>query len=338
MLIKSDIDLLLSSGRTFQEFDGSKITILGGTGFIGQWLVQALREFENSFGFAAEISVITRDMKAARALFANFDCPTPEFIEFDFATGSIDLDISDFFVNGATPSRKITGLENSDAVYTSTVNASESIIRSAIKHGNRPRILNLSSGIVYGPQDLNVSNQTEGPISLKPDSRSGYLNAKLASEAIFSESVAAGIANSISPRLFAFMGPGIALNEHFAVGNFLRDGLNGEPIAIQGSPSTMRSYLYPTDLVIWILSALLNPKDLNVNIGSEMPVNMLELASLISDMTSKKGVRVVNDDKVASCYVPATAAFRDNYGVSETVNLETGLAHWIEWLTTSKRG
>jgi dTDP-glucose 4,6-dehydratase len=337
MLIKKDVDLLLTSGHKFQEFGDSRITILGGTGFVGQWLVQALHEFGRSFGFVSEVSVVTRDSKAALGLFAGLDCPAPKLIEFDFANGSIELERSDFFINAATPSRKKTGLENSNAVYISSVNAAESIIRSAQKYGNKPKVLNLSSGIVYGSQELTVRNQSERPISSKPDSRSGYLNAKLASEAIFADAVSAEMVNAISPRLFAFVGPGIALDEHFAVGNFLRDGLSGEPIAIQGNPLTIRSYLYPTDLIIWILTALLNPRNLNVNIGSEIPVNMQDLAALISDMTSKKGTRILNEHRVASNYVPATPSFRENYGMSETVNLETGLAHWIEWLTTSKR-
>jgi dTDP-glucose 4,6-dehydratase len=332
MLIKKDVDLLLSNDRTFQEFGDSTITILGGTGFIGQWLIQALHEYGKNFGFVAQISVVTRNSKMAQAIFADFDCPIPKIIEYDFTNSSIELEKSDFFINGATPSRKKTGLENTDAVYTSSENASNSIIRSALKHSNKPRVLNLSSGIVYGSQEFKVRNQSERSVSLQPDSRSGYLNAKLTSEKIFAEATSAGIIESISPRLYAFAGPGIALDEHYAVGNFLRDGLKGEPIAIRGNPSTLRSYLYPTDLTIWILTALLTPRNVNVNIGSESPITMLDLAQLISDMTSRRGVRVLGENQNTSNYVPSTKSFREVFGVSEGVKLETGLMHWIDWL------
>jgi len=337
MLIKKDVDLLLSSGHTFEEFDGSTVTILGGTGFIGQWIVNALHEYSQTFGFSIQISIVTRDSKKARELFAKKLGAAVKFIEFDFAIASSELGESDFFINGSTPSRKKTGLKNTDAVFASSVNASMSIIRSAVLHKNNPRVVNLSSGIVYGSQALSVAHQLEDSVSIKPDSHSGYLNAKLSTESIFSDATNAGILNSISPRLYAFAGPGIALDEHFAVGNFLRDGLRGEQIKITGNPETVRSYMYPTDLTVWILAALINPKNQNVNIGSEFPIKMFELAHLISDMTSKLGVRTPYENQVASNYVPSTTAFRKTYGVSESVTLETGLLHWIEWLSTSKR-
>lgn len=329
MLAKKDIDLLLSNGRTFQDFNGSEVTILGGTGFIGHWLINALDVFSSSFGFSTRVTVITRNSKKAQEIFADKIGVPLKFVEYDLASAPIELDRSDFFINGATPSKKKTGYGNSDAVYSSTVNASNSIIQSAIKYKNIPKVLNLSSGIVYGQQDIEMSNRFEGLVSLKPDSQSGYLNAKLAAELIFSNALNFGLIESISPRLFAFAGPGIALDEHFAVGNFLSDGLQGKPIAIKGNPGTLRSYMYPTDLTIWILTALLNPKDHNVNIGSEAPITMFDLANLISDMTSRKGVRILNETEVPSNYVPSTAFFREAYGVSEAVTLEKGLQYWM---------
>jgi nucleoside-diphosphate-sugar epimerase len=336
MLIERDVESLLTSGHTFQQFDGSIITILGGTGFIGKWLIQALHEFSSNFGFSSEITVVTRDARNAHRLFVEELGLKLKIAEFDFTSGPTELEQSDFFINGATPSQKKTGLQNMDSLYTSSVNASQSIIRSAKKYGNMPKVVNLSSGIVYGSQELTVRNQIEKSISITSNSHSGYLNAKIDSELIFSEAAAAGLVNSISPRLFAFAGPGIAIDEHFAVGNFLRDGMQEKQIAINGNPSTMRSYMYPTDLTIWLLSAVLEPKNLNINIGSETPISMLDLANLISDMTSRKGVKILGDDQDVSNYVPSTLCFRETYGVSEQIDVSSGLERWIEWLIKSE--
>jgi nucleoside-diphosphate-sugar epimerase len=337
LLIKEDIDSLLSSGYSFQEFDGAVITILGGTGFIGQWVIQALHEYGLSYGFSSEIRVITRNSDAARKLFHGELSQQLKFLEFDFTTGSIDLEESDFFINGSTPSTRRTGIDNGEAVYSSTLNAAESIIQSAKKYRNKPKVVNLSSGIVYGQQEMTEGNQPETSVSSQPNSQSGYLNAKLASEVVFSEASVAALVTSISPRLYAFAGPGIVLDEHFAVGNFLRDGLLGEPIRISGNPATLRSYMYPTDLTRWILFALLHPKDVNVNIGSESSITMFELASLISDLTSKKGVEIFDKNSVPSNYVPSTSRFREMYGVSQQIDLNMGIERWIKWLWQSKK-
>ena len=336
MLIERDVNSLLMSEHTFQEYNDSTITLLGGTGFIGMWLIEALHVYARNYSFSSKITVITRYPKNAHKIFVEELGFKIKIIEFDFAVNSTDLEKSDFFINGATPSQNKTGLLDYDSVYKSSVNASHSLIRSATKYGNKPKIVNLSSGIVYGHQDVSVRNQIEAPISKEQLSYSGYLDAKIASELLLSEASEAGLVESISPRLYAFAGPGIVLDEHFAVGNFIRDGLQGNRIVIKGNPSTVRSYMYPTDLVIWILTALLKPTNLNTNIGSEVPISMLELGNLISDMTSKKGVRILGENQEISNYVPSTSCFRQNYGVSEQISLSRGLENWIEWLRSSK--
>jgi dTDP-glucose 4,6-dehydratase len=213
----------------------------------------------------------------------------------------------------------------------SALNSSKSVLLSASSEKNIPKVLNLSSGIVYGRQPLLTVNQQETVTRENSNSSQGYKNAKIISEEIFEQATREGIIKSISPRLFAFFGPGIDFNEHFAIGNFLRDGLNNSKIRINGNPNTIRSYMYPTDLVTWLFSALINPVSENVNIGSEKPINMLDLANAISNQTCRLGVEVNTKEEESTNYVPSTTTFRRLYGVSETISIEEGLDRWIEW-------
>jgi len=335
VLIKRDIDSLMKDGLRFREFDGSKITILGGTGLIGLWLLQMLQQLSWNFGYKIEVRVTTRFPRRAHKILNNDLNLNVEIAEVDFVKGPICLEEADFFINGATPSLKKTGLDDDRAVYLSGLNSSLSITQSAAKYGNKPRVVNLSSGIVYGPQKLSEQNKIEVPISHRIESEYGYLNAKIESELILSNAIAIGLVQSISPRLYTFMGPGLAMDEHFAIGNFLRDGLRGDQITLTGNPETTRSYMYPTDLTIWILSSLLNPKNIDTNIGSEIVVSMFDLANTVSDLTSKKGIRIIGQDKIASNYVPSTLQFRTNYDVRQEIPMLDGFDRWIEWLSQS---
>ncbi len=332
MLIQRDINSILKNSINFESFNQSRLTILGGTGFIGKWLIESLDLISRELKLDFELTLLTRNQARARAAFSELSKLSIDFIEFDFSQGSTVLPYSDFFINGATPSRLATGLADAFGVYSSTINATESIIKSAAVHMNIPRVVNLSSGIVYGSQGMNIRNQAEAEISISVDSPSGYLNSKIYAEELLSKACKNGLLKNISPRLFAFLGPGIALNEHFAVGNFLRDALAGKKIEVHGNPNTKRSYMYPTDLVNWLFLALSRPVDAAFNIGSEIPISMSEVANLISKTTSGKGVTFNNLSTPANNYVPSTSNFRREYRVEETISVTEGLDRWLEWL------
>ncbi len=333
--------------ETFAKFDvsslreleitklrNSSICILGGTGFIGTWLISALREIEKLHGLGIKITVYTRDRNNASRKFLESRNDWITIEEFDFLRGARNLGVFDYIVNGATPTSNKPGPENKGIFLLPTLNAVESVILTAKTVQNYPRVLNLSSGAVYGPQSLEVSNQLEKKAELF-DYSDEYWRAKFLSEESLSEFRSQEHFASISPRLFSFYGPGLPLDKHFAIGNFIRDGLSGRAIRVLGSPETRRSYMYPTDLVAWLLKSLIDPKPGFFNIGSESSISMVELATLISKLTSNKGVEIPNPETPPSNYVPSTLNFRSTYNLSESVLLADGLRSWIYTMRNS---
>jgi hypothetical protein len=64
---------------------------------------------------------------------------------------------------------------------------------------------------------------------------------------------------------------------------------------------------------------------------------MLQLANLVSSLTSNKGFQLLNPDSEASIYVPSTLNTREMLKVKESVSLENGLERWIKWLELTKK-
>jgi hypothetical protein len=55
---------------------------------------------------------------------------------------------------------------------------------------------------------------------------------------------------------------------------------------------------------------LLQPKSLDVNIGSKLPITVFELTTLILEVTSNKDMKVLGKDRDLSNYVLSAANFR----------------------------
>lgn len=328
------VDINNLQGLDLLKISNTSICVLGGTGFIGTWLVSTLSQLDREYDLRIDLTIYTRDIKRASLKYPKALYNRVSLKEFDFLTGACDLGFFDYIVNGATPTTHQPGINSEDAIYLPTKHAIKSIISTAKSRQNFPKVLNLSSGAVYGAQPIGVTHQPEIH-ALDLEESNDYQRAKYQSEFELSSPEALEVLAPISPRLFTFYGPGLPINEHFAIGNFIRDGLAGRPIRILGNPNTRRSYMHPTDLIAWLLKAMVDPENGNFNIGSEESITMSDLARLISEMTSQKGVEYVNPEICPNNYVPSTKLFRSTYAVTELMPLATGLRQWMSWLTNN---
>ena len=326
-------DLKSLQGLDISRLHNSSVCILGGTGFIGTWLVSTLNHLDRDHDLKIKVTVYTRDILKASIKYPKDRYPGVFLKEFDFLKGTKDLGEFDYIINGATPTSSKPGINTKDIFFYPTMNAINSIILTAKSRQNFPKVLNLSSGAVYGPQSLGNSHRREETVS-NVEYPDDYQQAKFESECELSKSESLQVLTPISPRLFAFYGPGLPIDKHFAIGNFIRDGLAGRPVRILGNPNTRRSYMYPTDLVAWLLKSMINPTPGNFNVGSEESISMVELATHISNITSRKGIEIVNPTIPPTNYVPSTELFRSKYDVVETVPLTKGLHCWKSWLTS----
>jgi dTDP-glucose 4,6-dehydratase len=330
-LLEIDLEEIISNSlENLKRLDGSRILILGGTGFVGKWLVFSLLRARTEYKLDYEINVVTRSEEKSAALFAKQNVT---FIQHDLSKSPIALPYADYFIHGSTPSVPSTGSLNPSEVINSTLNGSISIFSAIERFPHVKSALFLSSGAVYGQQPLHLANQPEKEVMIPNLSLSSYGMTKIQSEILFTQmKLNFGIPIS-TPRLFAFYGPHLSLKEHFAIGNFFRDARAGQTIRVMGNPQTTRSYMYPTNLIESLIELLVKPDSSIINVGSSEPISMVRLAESIRDYFGRGEIEFLEKQSLPSNYVPETSWLQDKFEKNNQTKLHEGLQRWDKWLT-----
>ena len=120
------------------------------------------------------------------------------------------------------------------------------------------------------------------PIDQVDENKRHYSAAKRDSEAKLLALGKTG-SNVAIARCFAFIGKYLPRDQHFAVGNFIQNGLDQKLIEVKARKKVYRSYMYVDDLVEWLMTIVENAKESCpiFNVGSDEVVEIEELARLI---------------------------------------------------------
>jgi len=246
---------LILEGRDslWEELRGRRVFITGGTGFFGVWLLQSFAWANQEFGLGAEAVVLSRNWQAfcvkAPQLAADpaISCHAGDVRDFAFPTGHFS-----HVIHAATEASAKLNDEDPLLMLDTIVQGTRHTLDFA-RHCKAENFLLTSSGAVYGRQPPDLTHIPEdylvAPDATDPHSSYGQ-GKRMAEHLCVLYARQYGIEAKIA-RGFAFVGPYLPLDIHFAVGNFIRDGLRGGPIVVSGDGTPYRSYLYATDLAIW---------------------------------------------------------------------------------------
>jgi dTDP-glucose 4,6-dehydratase len=167
------------------------------------------------------------------------------------------------------------------------------------------------------------------------DPRSAYGEGKRAAEllcAIYHRKH--GIETKIA-RCFAFVGPYLPLDAHFAIGNFIRDALQGGPIRVKGDGRPYRSYLYAADLAIWLWTILMKGAPCRpYNVGSEEALTVAQVAMCVSAQAGGIPIDIAERSENSAPrrrYVPATGRVREDLKLRPSLPLEMAVARTLAW-------
>lgn len=259
---------------------GSRLFLTGGTGSVGRSILRYLKKVSHGSP-SIDITVLTRDPSRFVTLYPAL-AENVRLVRGDVRNLAVPVSGFSHVLHAATETSIAAAARPRELIETIVAGTSR-VIDFASACGAK-KMLFLSSGAVYGRQPERLACLPES-YDGTPDARdpaSSYGNAKRLAEQMCSLASQAGLEISIA-RLFAFVGPDLPRDGPFAIGNFIRDALEGGPIRVQGDGSPVRSYLYQEDLVVWLLTLLERGHPGRAyNVGSDQAVTISELAHLVS--------------------------------------------------------
>ena len=329
-------------GDDWKRLRESCIFMTGATGFFGRWLLESVFHANRELGLDVRVVLLTRDREGFRRRAPRLAAdPALVILEGDirnpWTSWNADASDVDFVVHAATDADAALNEADPEAMIATIVDGTRHALEFAITRKAK-RFLLTSSGAVYGKQPPEISHVGEewtGGPSLD-DPRSAYAEGKrLAELSCLLAYRTRGIETVIS-RCFAFLGPQLPLDRHYAAGNFLGDALAGRPIRIQGDGTPIRSYLYPSELAIWLWTILLRGAPGRAyNVGSENAISIEELArEIASHFEPRPSVEIAREpaqDKLPGRYVPSTARARSELGLSQEIGLSDAIARTVAW-------
>jgi dTDP-glucose 4,6-dehydratase len=319
-----------------ESLAGARLFVTGGTGYIGRWLLEGLCHANRALSLDLGITVLSRNPAAFQQ--------TAPHLAGDPAVTMVCGDILDFpfpkarFTHAIHAATDVIATNSPLKTFDVTVAGTRRFLDFCMSAGVRDALL-LSSGAIYGviPQTIEcVPENYLGRPALDRVS-SAYGVGKLATEWLGTAYSQAEGLQCKSARIFAQIGPYLALGKHFAAGNFIFNALRNEPFVIKGDGTPRRSYMYGTDLVIWLLAILLRGRSSAAyNVGSDVGLSILELAKHIAAAANLAAptINVLGTpaaDGSYERYVPDISLARQALGLDVTVPIDAALAKTLNW-------
>lgn len=292
----------------YEALANKHLLLTGATGFFGSWLLACL-DVLNCDGVEIEVTALSRNPE-------RFLASQPRYSDRPW----INWLVGDVRELERVPGRQVdliihAAAETAHTYYVSPSEAFFSIVQGARRvydfaaTNGVERVLVTGSGAQYG-RVLGWEHIQEDYHGACFSNVAGscYGEAKRVQELLGAMYMQQSCVSVVMARCFAFSGPGLPLDSHFALGNFVRDALHADKVSIQSTGQAVRSYLHGADLAVWLLFLLVRGEaGTAYNVGSDQGITIEALArKVVALLSPGKKVEIFGAgmDAERSFYVP----------------------------------
>lgn len=252
------------------RFDGSRVVVTGGEGFLGSHLVERL------LGLGAHVVSVDNLCTGDAANLAHLaDHPRLSVVRADVCAWAGPDGPVDYVLNFACPASPVHYRRLALETLRAGSQGADRLLALAVDRG--ATLLQASTSEVYGDPAEHPQRETYWGNVNPYGPRSMYDESKRYTEALCAAWEGRGARVRIA-RIFNTYGPRMGLDDGRAVPNFIAQALRGDEVTVYGDGTQTRSLCFVTDLVEGLLRLAGSEVTGPVNLGNPSEITMRELA------------------------------------------------------------
>ena len=270
------------------EFNGKKVLITGGAGFLGSHLCD--RFINEGYHVIAMDNLSTGSKNNIEHLFPleHFEFYFHDVTKFVHIPGKLD-----YILHFASPASPIDYLKM--PIQTLKVGSLGTHNLLGLAKEKKARFLIASTSEIYGDPDVHPQKEEYWGNVNPIGPRGVYDEAKRFMEAItMAYHTFHGVETRIV-RIFNTYGPRMRLDDGRALPAFMKQAIEGHDITVFGDGSQTRSFCYVSDLIDGIYRLLLSDYIYPVNIGNPNEITIKQFAEEIIKLTGTKQKIIYQD-------------------------------------------
>jgi len=309
----------------------SRIVVLGGAGFLGSHLCNALVKRGDEVIAVDNFSTGSKNNLQQLNNAKNFSVVDADICEPIEIAGRVDLVLN--FASPASPKKYLQiPIQTLQAGSLGTENA----VQLALK--NNARLIMASTSEVYGDPLTTPQSETYfgnvNPIGV----RSCYDEAKRFAEALLMAHSRVSGLNLGIVRIFNTYGPRLDPDDGRVVSTLISQAVSNQDLTVHGDGKQSRSFCYVDDLIRGVI-ALADSNEIGpINLGNDKEISVLELANLVLKINQSSNkitfTQAMDDDPQQRC--PDLTLAKSKLNWSPTISVENGLSRTIDWFKSKR--